>query len=72
MTTVKQNVYFPDEVLTDLQSAADQSGRSISWLINRAWQMLENYLLELILWKQLLVTIMLKDLEMGKHFMLLI
>jgi len=38
MTTVKQNVYFPDEVLTDLQSAADQSGRSISWLINRAWQ----------------------------------
>jgi len=38
MTTVKQNLYFSNEVLTDLQCAADQSGCSISWLINRAWQ----------------------------------
>lgn len=36
--TRRQNLYFPGEMLTELQNEARRQDRSISWLIQQAWR----------------------------------
>jgi len=36
--TRRQNLYFPGDMLTELQSEALRQDRSISWLIQQAWR----------------------------------
>lgn len=36
--TKRQNLYFPGEMLTELQREAQRQDRSISWLIQQAWR----------------------------------
>lgn len=33
----KQSLYFPDEVLREIQAEAIRQDRSQSWLVQRAW-----------------------------------
>lgn len=35
--TRRQNLYFPAEMLRELQQEAKRQDRSISWLVQRAW-----------------------------------
>ena len=34
---VKQSVYLPEDMLTQLRQEADRLERPVSWLLNRAW-----------------------------------
>ena len=34
---VKQSVYLPEDMLTQLREEADRLERPVSWLLNRAW-----------------------------------
>ena len=36
--TRRQNLYFPGDMLTELQNEAKRQDRSISWLIQQAWR----------------------------------
>ena len=36
--TRRQNLYFPSEMLEELQHEAGRQDRSISWLIQQAWK----------------------------------
>ena len=36
--TRRQNLYFPSEMLAELQKEAQRQDRSISWLIQQAWK----------------------------------
>lgn len=36
--TRRQNLYFPSDMLAELQSEAERQDRSISWLIQQAWK----------------------------------
>ena len=36
--TRRQNLYFPSEMLSDLQNEARRQDRSISWIIQQAWR----------------------------------
>ncbi len=36
--TRRQNLYFPAEMLAELQKEAERQDRSISWLIQQAWR----------------------------------
>ena len=36
--TRRQNLYFPADMLVELQSEARRQDRSISWLIQQAWK----------------------------------
>lgn len=36
--TKRQNLYFPGEMLSELQREAQRQDRSISWLIQQAWR----------------------------------
>jgi uncharacterized small protein (TIGR04563 family) len=36
--TRRQNLYFPGEMLSELQNEAKRQDRSISWLIQQAWR----------------------------------
>lgn len=36
--TRRQNLYFPADMLAELQSEAKRQDRSISWLIQQAWK----------------------------------
>ena len=36
--TRRQNLYFPSEMLEELQHQASRQDRSISWLIQQAWK----------------------------------
>jgi uncharacterized small protein (TIGR04563 family) len=33
----KQSLYFPDEMLKEIQAEAAQQDRSLSWIVQRAW-----------------------------------
>jgi uncharacterized small protein (TIGR04563 family) len=33
----KQSLYFPGEMLAELQAEAERQDRSLSWLVQRAW-----------------------------------
>ena len=36
--TRRQNLYFPGDMLTELQNEGKRQDRSISWLIQQAWR----------------------------------
>jgi len=35
----KQSLYFPEEMLAEIQSEANRQDRSLSWIVQRAWQL---------------------------------
>ena len=34
----KQSLYFPEEMLREIQSEARRQDRSLSWIVQRAWK----------------------------------
>jgi uncharacterized small protein (TIGR04563 family) len=34
----KQSLYFPEEMLTEIQAEAERQDRSLSWIIQQAWR----------------------------------
>jgi uncharacterized small protein (TIGR04563 family) len=34
----KQSLYFPDEMLREIQDEATRQSRSLSWIVQRAWR----------------------------------
>jgi uncharacterized small protein (TIGR04563 family) len=34
----KQSLYFPEEMLSDIQREADRQDRSLSWIVQQAWK----------------------------------
>ncbi len=34
----KQSLYFPEEMLKEIQSEAERLDRSLSWTVQRAWK----------------------------------
>jgi uncharacterized small protein (TIGR04563 family) len=34
----KQSLYFPDEVIAQIQAEATRQDRSMSWVVQRAWE----------------------------------
>jgi uncharacterized small protein (TIGR04563 family) len=34
----KQSLYFPEDMLTDIQREADRQDRSLSWIVQQAWK----------------------------------
>jgi uncharacterized small protein (TIGR04563 family) len=34
----KQSLYFPEEMLREIQAEADRQDRSLSWIVQRAWK----------------------------------
>jgi uncharacterized small protein (TIGR04563 family) len=34
----KQSLYFPDEMLTEIQAEAKRQDRSLSWIVQKAWR----------------------------------
>jgi uncharacterized small protein (TIGR04563 family) len=34
----KQSLYFPDEMLTEIQAEARRQDRSLSWIVQKAWR----------------------------------
>jgi uncharacterized small protein (TIGR04563 family) len=34
----KQSLYFPEEMLREIQSEATRQDRSLSWIMQRAWR----------------------------------
>ena len=41
MTTTdkrKQSLYFPEDMLHDIQREADRQDRSLSWIVQQAWK----------------------------------
>lgn len=34
----KQSLYFPEEMLRDIQAEALRQDRSLSWIVQRAWR----------------------------------
>jgi uncharacterized small protein (TIGR04563 family) len=34
----KQSLYFPEEVLSEIESAAMRLDRSLSWIVQKAWR----------------------------------
>jgi uncharacterized small protein (TIGR04563 family) len=35
----KQSLYFPDEMLREIQEAAVRQDRSLSWIVQQAWRL---------------------------------
>ena len=35
----KQSLYFPEEMLAEIQSEANRQDRSLFWIVQRAWQL---------------------------------
>jgi uncharacterized small protein (TIGR04563 family) len=35
----KQSLYFPEEMLADIQAEAARQDRSMSWIIQQAWRL---------------------------------
>jgi uncharacterized small protein (TIGR04563 family) len=35
----KQSLYFPEDMLREIQEAATRQDRSLSWVIQQAWKM---------------------------------
>jgi uncharacterized small protein (TIGR04563 family) len=34
----KQSLYFPEDMLQEIQEAAQRQDRSLSWIVQRAWR----------------------------------
>ena len=34
----KQSLYFPEEMLIEIQNEADRQDRSMSWIVQQAWK----------------------------------
>ena len=34
----KQSLYFPEDMLAEIQAEADRQDRSLSWIVQRAWK----------------------------------
>ena len=34
----KQSLYFPEEMLAEIQREADRQDRSLSWIVQQAWR----------------------------------
>lgn len=34
----KQSLYFPEEMLSDIQLEANRQDRSLSWIVQQAWK----------------------------------
>ena len=34
----KQSLYFPEDMLTEIQLEADRQDRSLSWIVQQAWR----------------------------------
>lgn len=34
----KQSLYFPDQMLREIQAEATRQDRSLSWIVQKAWQ----------------------------------
>ena len=34
----KQSLYFPEEMLNEIQSEANRQDRSLSWIVQQAWK----------------------------------
>ena len=34
----KQSLYFPDEMLSEIQAEAIRQDRSLSWIVQKAWK----------------------------------
>ncbi|MBU6162655.1 MAG: TIGR04563 family protein [Myxococcales bacterium] len=35
----KQSLYFPDSMLREIQQEANRQDRSLSWIVQKAWQL---------------------------------
>lgn len=35
----KQSLYFPDKMLREIQAEANRQDRSLSWIVQKAWQL---------------------------------
>lgn len=40
----KQSLYFPEDMLREIQEAATRQDRSLSWVIQQAWKMARSQL----------------------------
>ncbi len=38
----KQSLYFPEEMLEEIQREANRQDRSISWIVQQAWKVARN------------------------------
>lgn len=43
----KQSLYFPEEMLGELQSEAQRLDRSVAWLVERAWKIAKRQVMSL-------------------------
>jgi uncharacterized small protein (TIGR04563 family) len=34
----KQSLYFPEDMLSEIQKEADRQDRSLSWIVQQAWR----------------------------------
>jgi uncharacterized small protein (TIGR04563 family) len=40
----KQSLYFPEEMLREIQLEATRQDRSLSWIVQRAWQVAREHI----------------------------
>jgi uncharacterized small protein (TIGR04563 family) len=40
----KQSLYFPEEMLREIQIEATRQDRSLSWIVQRAWQVAREHI----------------------------
>ena len=38
----KQSLYFPEEMLSEIQKEAERQDRSLSWVVQKAWKLARN------------------------------
>jgi uncharacterized small protein (TIGR04563 family) len=38
----KQSLYFPEEMLREIQEEANRQDRSLSWIVQQAWRLARN------------------------------
>jgi uncharacterized small protein (TIGR04563 family) len=38
----KQSLYFPEEMLKEIQEEANRQDRSLSWVVQQAWRLARN------------------------------
>jgi len=38
----KQSLYFPEDMLKEIQMEANRQDRSLSWIVQQAWRMARN------------------------------
>lgn len=43
----KQSLYFPEDMLEELRAEADRQDRSLSWLVQRAWEIARSEIMRL-------------------------